>query len=80
MALRPVQAHRPQREGPDDQRQRGDDERLLGKRQLRIGPGPWRAEPEGVGAPERGADEEHVEEHAERGEQLMVPLEHPGLA
>src|SRR5205823_12146709 len=78
VSLRPVQAHRAQRERPDDQSERRDDERLLGKRQLRIRPGPRRTEAEGVGAPERDADEEHVEQHAERGEELVVPLEQRG--
>ena len=77
--LGPVEAHGAHREGPDDQRQGGDDERLFRQRQIRVGPGARGPEAQGIGARESSAHQEHVEKDPQSREELVVPLEHRWL-
>jgi len=79
LPLGPVEPHGAHRQGPDDQRQGGDDERLVCPWQLRVGPGARRPEAQGIGARESRPHQEHVEKDPQRREELIVPLEHRGL-
>src|SRR5207248_685726 len=68
----------PQAERPEDAGEEAYRERLAPRRHLRVGECLRKAEAEGMGDREGRRHHQYVEHDAERGEDLVVPLEHGG--
>src|SRR4051812_21475954 len=76
LALGAVETDAPEAQWPEEAREQAYRERLPGRRDFRIREDVREAEAQRMGDRERPRHHQHVQEDPERGEDLMMPLEH----